>query len=59
MRVDFEHNKGYHNLYITPSVEDYQNADGICGHIQQDQVVVRRYRDGTTAPNYVDFAKDW
>ena len=59
VRVDFERYHGHHDLYITPSVEDYRNAEGICGYIQEDLSVVRRLRNGVVTTDSEEHAHDW
>ena len=61
IQVQFKHyQEKYHNVYITPSIEDYEIAGGLCGYITRNgQRVEARLRNGVIESNLARFAEDW
>ena len=63
--VHFQAEGEHHDVYIVPSIEDYQNAGGLCGHIQSDGSVVRKLRNGMIVHDCgcnsacAEFAEGW
>ena len=46
-------------MYITPSVEDFNNAYGLCGFIHEPRKAQFRMRDGSVTTDLALFAADW
>ena len=59
--VDFKKYKtDYHNVKVLPSIEDYGNAYGICGHITSDgKNVEQRMRNNVIESDRMKFAESW
>ena len=57
--VYFREWSGFHNVYITPSAADYQQSEGLCGHIVESRKSVHALRDGSNAASTKAFMANW